>query len=118
MGYGHIASEHAEEVHNFYTARLNPYLNFHRPCGFATVSLDARGKRKRQYKREDYATPYEKWKAVPEPEQYLKPNLSFAQLDQMALKLSDTESARQMTAAKTQLLRRCKIESPRPQQLF
>jgi len=24
---------------------LNPYLNFHRPCGFATLGLDARGKR-------------------------------------------------------------------------
>jgi transposase InsO family protein len=57
IGYGHIAAEHAETVQKFYTAHLNPYLNFHRPCGFATVSLDARGKRKREYKREDYATP-------------------------------------------------------------
>ena len=118
IGYGHIPSEHAEALHQFYAAHLNPYLNFHRPCGFATVSLDARGKRKRQYKRKDYATPYEKWKALPEAEKYLKTNLSFARLDQLALKLSDTESARRMTAAKLPLLRRCKIESPRPPQLF
>jgi len=113
IGYGHIGSQHAEAVHKFYASHLNPYLNFHRPCGFATVSLDARGKRQRQYKREDYATPYEKWKSLPEAEKYLKPHLSFAQMDQLALKLSDTECARKMAAAKTHLLRRCKIESPR-----
>jgi len=60
VGYGHIGAEHAEAVHKFHTAYLNPYLNVHRPCGLATVSLDARGKRRRRYKREDYATPYEK----------------------------------------------------------
>jgi transposase InsO family protein len=111
MGYGHIAGEHAAAVQQFYTAHLNPYLNFHRPCGFATVTLDARGKRRRQYKREDYATPYEKWKTLPEAEKYLKPTVSLAQLDRMAGKLSDTESARKMASAKLQLLRRCKIES-------
>ena len=112
IGYGHIAAEHSEAVQKFYTAHLNPYLNFHRPCGFATVSLDARGKRKREYKREDYATPYEKWKSLPEAEKYLKPNMSFARLEEAALKMSDTECARKMAAAKAQLLRRCKIESP------
>jgi transposase InsO family protein len=114
IGYGHIAAEHAEAVQKFYTAQLNPYLNFHRPCGFATVSLDARGKRRRQYKREDYATPYEKLKSLEKPEQYLKPNLGFAQLDQTAQKMSDTECARKMAFSKMQLLRRCKMESPAP----
>ena len=112
MGYGHIPGEHAESVQKFYTAYLNPYLNFHRPCGFATVSLDRRGKRKREYKREDYATPYEKWKSLPEAEKYLKPNMTFARLDDAAGKMSDTEYARKMAAAKERLLRVCKIESP------
>ena len=112
IGYGHIAGEHAEAVQKFYTAHLNPYLNFHRPCGFATVSLDERGKRKRQYKHEDYATPYEKLKSLEKAEQYLKPGVSFAQLDQTAQKISDTECARKMAHAKTLLLRQCKIESP------
>src|SRR5712671_1045544 len=104
MGYGHIPSQHAEAVQKFYTAHLNPYLNYHRPCGFATVSVDARGKRRRQYKREDYATPYEKWMTLPKAESYLKPDVSFAQLDQTALKRSDTEWARKMAAAKLHLL--------------
>ena len=114
IGYGHIPAEHAEAVQKFYTAQFNPYLNFHRPCGFATVSLDGRGKRRRQYLREDYATPYEKLKSLGKAEQCLKPEQSWARLDQIAQKISDTECARKMTAAKQQLLRRVKIESPRP----
>lgn len=116
IGYGHIPAEHAEAVQKFYTAHLNPYLNFHRPCGFATVSLDVRGKRRRKYPREDYLTPFEKLKSLEKAEQYLKPDLSLAQLDQRAQKMSDTECARQMATAKRQLLRRVKIESPRPPQ--
>jgi transposase InsO family protein len=113
IGYGHIAAEHAEAVHKFHTAYLNPYLNFHRPCGFATVSLDAKGKRRRHYKREDYATPYEKLRGLEKAEQYLKENMSFALLDQLAGKMSDTECARKLATAKAQMLRRCKLESPR-----
>ena len=116
IGYGYIAAEHAERVQKFHTTHLNPYLNFHRPCGFATVSLDARGKRRRQYPREDYATPYEKLKSLAEAASYLKENMSFARLDQVALAMSDTESAKKMTAAKTALLRVVKTESPTPPQ--
>ena len=114
MRYGHIPGEHAEAVQKFYTRYLNPYLNYHRPCGFATVSLDARGKRQRQYKLEDYQTPYEKLKSLPETMRTLKPGLSYTQLDQVAGQISDTACARQMTAAKTRLLRKCKIEAPVP----
>jgi transposase InsO family protein len=114
IGYGHIPAQHAEALQKFYTAHLNPYLNFHRPCGFATVHLDMRGKRRRQYRHTDYATPYQKLKSLAQAEPFLKPNVSFAQLDQIAHKMSDTECARQMGAARAQLLRRIKIESPRP----
>jgi transposase InsO family protein len=114
IGYGHIASEHAELLQKFYTAHFNPYLNFHRPCGFATVSWDARGKRRRQYKVADYATPYEKLKSLPEAEKRLKEGISFGSLDKLAGAMSDTGSARKMAVAKARLLRRCKMESPVP----
>jgi transposase InsO family protein len=114
IGYGHIGGEHAEQVHKFYAAHLNPYLNFHRPCGFATVTVDARGKRKRLYKAEDYATPYEKLKSLPGADTCLKAGISFAQLDKQAASLSDTEFAKKMGAAKEKLLRQCKMESPFP----
>ena len=114
IGYGHIGSEHAERLQKFYTAQLNPYLNFHRPCGFATVSLDARGKRKRQYKLQDYATPYEKLGSMPDVKQYLKTGISLEHLAKTATRMSDTECARKMVAAKAKLLRQCKSESPVP----
>jgi len=114
MGYGYIGAEHAERVQNFHTTHLNPYLNFHRPCGFATVSLDARGKRQRQYPREDYATPYEKLKSLAEAAGYLKENLSFARLDPLASRLSDTECAKKMSTARAALLRIVQTESPIP----
>ena len=114
IGYGHIASEHAGELQKFYMAVLNPYLNFHRPCGFATVSLDGRGKRRRKYRLGDYATPYEKLKSLPEAEQHLKENMNFGQLDRRAASMSDTECAKKMSAAKAALQRKVKTESPIP----
>ena len=112
VGYGHIAAPHAETVQKFYTAHLNPYLNYHRPCGFATTSFNARGKRTRHYKAANYQTPYEKLKSLPEAGQYLKQEVSFERLDRIATKMSDTECARKMGEAKAKLLRQCKIESP------
>ena len=111
---GNIPQQHAEQVQKFYTAYLNPYLNYHRPCGFATVTYNARGKRQRRYPPADYATPYEKLKSLPGAEQYLKSSTGFAQLDQRTERLSDTEWAKKMGAAKSKLLRSCKIESPFP----
>ena len=93
---------------------LNGYLNFHRPCGFATVSYDERGKRRRNYQAEDYATPYEKLKSLPGAAGYLKENVSFAWLDQQANRMSDTECAKKMATAKASLLRKVKSESPAP----
>jgi len=111
IGYGHIACQHAEALQKFYTEHLNPYLNFHRPCGFATVSWDQRGKRQRQYKTEDYRTPFEKLQSLPEAEQFLKPGVSLPELEKRALAISDTECALRMTAAKTKLLRQSKTPS-------
>lgn len=43
MGYLHIQSEHAQDIHSFYRDHLNPYLNFHRPCGQPELSTDGTG---------------------------------------------------------------------------
>src|SRR5215469_1036943 len=93
IGYGHIPGEHAEALQKFYGQFLNPYLNFHRPCGFATVTVDARGKRRRRYPVEDYQTPYEKLQSLPEATRYLRPGVSWARLDPIAAQRSDTEWA-------------------------
>jgi transposase InsO family protein len=114
MGYGYIAGEHAGAIGEFYSQYLNPYLNYHRPCGFATVSLDERGKRKRKYKIEDYWTPYEKLKSLPKVEKCLKPGVSLSAMERGATAMSDTECARRMSAAKAKLLRQCKAQTPVP----
>ena len=111
IGYGHIASQHATALQNFYLEHLNPYLNFHRPCGFATVTLDERGKRQRKYKTEDYRTPFEKLQSLPEAERLLKPGLSLLELEKRAMAISDTECARRTSAAKAKLLRQCQTPS-------
>lgn len=116
IGYGHIPALHAERIDQFYRKYFNPYLNYHRPCGFATLTRDRRGKQKRVYPVGDYQTPYEKLKSLPNAEQYLKRGLNFDQLDQQAQAMSDTECARRMKRAKEKLLRACKIESPVPPQ--
>src|SRR5215472_7971081 len=111
MGYGHIAGQHAVALQKFYGEHLNPYLNFHRPCGFATVSWDQRGRRQRKYRTEDYRTPFEKLQSLPQAAQFLKPGVSLLELEKRALAISDTECALRMNAAKTKLLRQCKTPS-------
>jgi transposase InsO family protein len=112
LGYGHIPSEHADAIQRFYTAYFNPYLNYHRPCGFARVLSDSRGRRQRHYAAEDYATPYERLRLLPNSHRYLKDGMPWERLDKIAYADSDTQAARRMMGAKTELLRRCKTESP------
>jgi hypothetical protein len=114
IGYGHIPAEHAEALQKFYAQFLNPYLNFHRPCGFATVTVDARGKRRRRYPVQDYQTPYHRLQSLPDAARYLKPGLSWTRLEPIASERSDTEWARRMQAAKARLLRQCKWQYPLP----
>jgi hypothetical protein len=94
LGYGHIASEHADRIQCFYTAHFNPYLNYYRPCGFAQVKLDEQGRRRRCYRQQDYAAPYERLRSLPEAHRYLKEGLRWEILDRFAYALSDTEAAR------------------------
>jgi hypothetical protein len=108
IGYGAIAAEHAEDFQKFFTAHLNPYLNFHRPCGFATIQTGQRGRRKRIYRTKDYQTPFEKLTSLPKWESFLKPGLQAEHLQRAARNLSDTETARNMQKAKLALLAKCR----------
>jgi transposase InsO family protein len=114
MGYGYIAGTDAARIQEFYVRHLNPYLNYHRPCGFASVTVDEKGKRHRSYPAADYATPYEKLRSLRESGLSLKPGWSWEGLQQIANSASDTEFAERMRRAKSELLRRCKLESPIP----
>ena len=102
MGYSHIASDHAEQVDQFHRESLNPYVNFHRPCGVPEETIAADGKRKRVYPR--YQTPFEILRQIPGWETFLRPGLSGAELERQAMAQSDTEAARDMQQAKRDLL--------------
>lgn len=104
IGYGPILSEYAEALQKFYTANFNYYLNFHRPCGFATLQNVGRGKQRRVYRADDYRTPYEKLCSLPQWKRSLKRGISAAWLEKQAKRMSDTEAAQRMQEAKLALL--------------
>ena len=62
FGYEHIAQRHAGRFNTFCVEYLNPFLNFHRPCLFATELADAKkpGRIKRVYRPKDAMTPLDK----------------------------------------------------------
>jgi IS30 family transposase len=103
MGFGHIASHHAEAVNEFHRQHLNPYLNFHRPCGVPELLTQPNGKTRRVYPR--YRTPFEILSEMPEAEQFLRAGVTLEQLKQQARKQSDTDAARDMQIAKKLLFR-------------
>ncbi len=108
MGYNHIPRKHAVLINQFFRDYLNPYLNFHRPCGFATDTVDKRDKIKKKY--DVYMTPFEKLKTIPNVEKYLKDGVTIEKLEKFALTESDTECAEKMQKAKKKLfetIRKC-----------
>ena len=68
LGHGHIPKAFAPEVDAFTQGVLSPYLNFHRPCLFPTEVEDEKGRRKRRYRDQDVATPYERLRSLPDAE--------------------------------------------------
>src|ERR1700676_3103463 len=102
MGYGHIASAHAETIEAFYERHFNPYLNFHRPCGVPETRTDAKGKQRRVYRW--YATPWEILRQLPDVARYLRPEITVWELERIARAESDTEAARNMQQTKQTML--------------
>jgi len=101
MGYGHIASAHAETINAFYSDYFNPYLNFHRPCGQAEIVEGEKGKRRRVYRW--YATPWEVLRQLPGIAGYLKPDITIDALNAVARAETDHAAARRMQEAKRKL---------------
>jgi IS30 family transposase len=104
IGFGHIASHHANAVNHFYRQHLNSYLYFHRPCGVPQLLTELNGKTRRIYPR--YRTPFEILSEIPEAESFLRAGVTLAALTQQASEQSDTDAARDMQIAKKLLFRR------------
>ena len=103
LGYSHIPQKWAPLINEFNQTHLNPYINYHRPCFFAEVIIDEKGKQRKRYPYDQMMTPYEKLKSLPNASCYLKAGTSFKQLDKIANKISDNEAADRLQKAKNQL---------------
>lgn len=108
MGYFYINQKYAPQINDFYIQYFNPYLNFHRPCGFASTTTDKRGKQKKKY--DIYKTPYEALKNVNKASYDLKSKISFTQLDTIAYKHSDNEFAKIMEKEKQKLFDKIQLK--------
>lgn len=105
ISYAFIGKKHAELVNDFYQNVFNDYLNYHRPCGFAEIKINTKGKEIRVYPKNNYQTPYEKLKSLPNAGQYLKPGITFADLDKIAMAKSDIEYAKYMQKKKNEMFK-------------
>jgi len=101
IGWGHIASPHAERFDQFYRQHFNPYLNFHRPCGVPELRTNAQGKQKRIYRW--YATPWEILRQLPGLASHLRQDITLEELAEQARRQNDLEAARDLQAAKQKL---------------
>lgn len=108
FGFEHIEQRHAQHFNTFCIEYLNPFLNFHRPCLFATeVPHPTKpGRIKRVYDPRDVMTPLSKLASLPDAAQGLRAGVSLQELQQRALALSDVQAAEELNAARADLFRR------------
>lgn len=101
IGYRFIDKGYAKNFNEFYKEYFNVYLNFHRPCGYATIYVDKKGKQKKKYNT--YQTPYTRLSSLPNAEKYLKKGITFEKLDKVAFAKSDNEFAEILQKKKDEL---------------
>lgn len=106
MGYSFIKSDYASLISRFYKSFFNPYLNYHRPCGFGALVEDKKRKGKLKKAYRTYMMPYEKLKSIPGAEKYLKPRITFEKLDKFAFAFSDNEFAEIVQNKKQKLFKK------------
>ena len=103
LGYSHIPQKWATLINEFNQTYLNPYINYHRPCFFAEVVVDKKGKQRKHYPYKQMMTPYEKLKSLVDASSYLKVGTTFKQLDEIAYQISDNEAAERLQKARIKL---------------
>jgi hypothetical protein len=111
LGHAHIPAGGAAAVNVFLEQHLWGYLNYHRPCFFPTVEIDAKGRQRKRYRYQDLMTPYDKLRSLPDAGQYLKPAVSWESLDAIAGELSDNEAARRMNEARDKLFQALNVKA-------
>jgi hypothetical protein len=103
MGHAHIPQKFAPLINKFCTEHLNPFLNFHRPCAFATNEIDSKGKVRKKYHTGDYTMPVDKLLACTNIENYLKKGVTIEGLQKLKLVQSHFEAAEKVSDAREKL---------------
>jgi transposase InsO family protein len=108
FGYEHIPRRHAARFDTFCREYLNPFLNFHRPCLFATDLADPKkpGRIKRVYRPRDAMTPLDKLASLTDAASFLRPGVSLLELQQLATALTDVQAAQELNEARQKLFSR------------
>lgn len=108
FGYAHIPQRHAARFNTFCVEYLNPFLNFHRPCLFATDVPDPKkpGRIKRVYRPRDAMTPLDKLASLPEAHKHLREGITLEHLHELARALTDVQAAEELNEARAALFRR------------
>ena len=106
FGHDHIPQRFAPEVNRFAQGTLSPFLNFHRPCLFATENRDGNGRIRRKYLARDVMTPYARFRSLADAGRFLKPGLGFALLDAAATAETDLQAVRRVQAERRELFLR------------
>ena len=106
IGYSFIDRKYAQDLNKFYFGCFNEYINFHRPCAFASIRIDAKGKAKKVYRPEDYTTPYLKFRSIANARRYLKLGMTFKKLDQILSLRNPNQMARIVNSERDKLFQK------------
>ena len=105
LGRTHIPERLAPRVNAFLRDSLSPFLNHHRACLFAVEIERPDGRRRRTYPQSQVSTPYDKLKSLPGAEGFLKPDVTFEELDRAALAMSGLDAAKHVQRDRKALFR-------------
>jgi len=111
IGRVHIPQKYAPTINKFYENYLNPFVNFHKPCTFATEIVDDKGKIKKVYKQCDYMTPVEKLLSLDDCEQYLRSGVTKEKLKKQMLEKSHFKVAKETFEARNRLFEEIKSQT-------
>jgi transposase InsO family protein len=108
FGFAHIPQRHAARFNTYCAEYLNPFLNFHRPCLFATDKLDPKkpGRIKKVYRPQDAMTPLDKLASLPAVHMCLREGMTLEHLRELASALSDLQAAEELNEARAALFKR------------
>ena len=113
FGYAHIPQQYAAPFNTFCCEYLNPFLNFHRPCLFATDRPDPKkpGRIKRIYRPKDAMTPLDKLASLPIAVLGLRVGITLEDLHIQARALTDMQAATNLNAARQVLFKRLGVRA-------